>query len=368
VNTSPANDDAKFGVLYKFLDAGGSTLGEQLVAVDQSAAGISWSEYQGAIVLASAPAQVIIELVGGKDATGTVWFDNIGCGTDPWSMGVFNGDCEIPASWMKWHTDHGYAGVVDDTVHGGDYAVLVEDQDDSDDEIVWYSEPGQAEAGEWYRVSVWVKTEGINTDTSWHATNVTPDRDNDRVGMTFFFHKGPIETGWDLVGGDQFFYFDQRIGKENEDWKQYNVIAMAPEEAAGVSVRARFTSFPTGKVWYDDFSVQKVNMVVSAIEPATNNLALTPSEFELGNNYPNPFNPETIFEYRVPVSGRVHIAIFNVLGQKVRTLVDQDQVAGVHHVMWDGKDNAGNRLSTGMYFYQLRGDNALITKKMTMIK
>jgi len=260
VNTSPADDNAKFGVLYKFLDAGGSILAEQLVAVDQSAAGISWSEYQGAIVLASAPDQVIIELVGGKDATGTVWFDNISCGTDPWSMGVFNGDCEIPVSWMKWHTDHAYAGVVDDTVHDGNYSVLVEDQDDSDDEIVWYSVPTVAEAGQWYKIGVWVKTEGINTDTSWHATNVTPDRDNDRIGITFFFHKGPIETGWDLVGGDQFFYIDQRTGKENEGWTHYVVIALAPEESEGVSMRARFTSFPTGKVWYDDFSIEKLDV------------------------------------------------------------------------------------------------------------
>jgi flagellar hook assembly protein FlgD len=64
----------------------------------------------------------------------------------------------------------------------------------------------------------------------------------------------------------------------------------------------------------------------------------------------------------------VHLAVFNVLGQKVRTLVDQDQFRGTHRVMWDGKDDSGNRLASGMYFYQLKGENALITKKMTLIK
>jgi hypothetical protein len=368
VNTDPANDDARFGVKYTFKDAGGSTIGEQFVAVDQSAASTVWTEYSGAQVLASAPDQVMIELVGGKDATGTVWFDNIGCGTDPWSMGVFNGDCEIPVGWMKWHTDHGYAGVVEDTVYAGDYAVLVEEQDDQDDEIVWYSEPGVAEAGEWYRLSVWMKTEGINTDTAWFATNVTPDFDNQRAGICFFFHKAPIETNWDLVGGDQFFYLDQRIGKENEDWRHYVVVAQAPEEAAGVSMRARFNNYPSGKVWYDDFSVQNVKMMVTAIDKPTNELTLMPTGYELGDNYPNPFNPETIFEYRVPATGKVHIAIYNVLGQKVRTLVDQNQPAGIHRVLWNGRDDSGNLLSTGVYFYQLRGENALITKKMTFLK
>jgi len=361
VNTDPGTDDAKIGVKYTYY-AGGNLIGEKFVAVDQTAADMDWHEVKDAILLASDPEEVYAEIMVGKDATGTVWFDNV--------SGSFNGSAATPVGWLNWSSggDIGFADVVPDTAHTGDYSVLLEEKDALGDEMVFYSEPVAAVAGEWYMISVWMKSEEIDTAAGWHATNITPAYDKNRMGINFFFHKAPIDDAWDLVGGDQFFYIDQTPGKENEDWTLYKVIAQAPEEAAGVSMRARFNSAVVGKVWYDDFSVQKVNMVISAIEPATNNLALTPSEFELGNNYPNPFNPETIFEYRVPVSGRVHIAIFNVLGQKVRTLVDQDQVAGVHHVMWDGKDNAGNRLATGMYFYQLRGDNALITKKMTMIK
>ena len=62
------------------------------------------------------------------------------------------------------------------------------------------------------------------------------------------------------------------------------------------------------------------------------------------------------------------MAIYNVLGQNVRTLVDIHQPAGTYMVMWDGTDNHGNKLSSGVYFYQLIGENALITRKRRVLK
>jgi hypothetical protein len=123
-----------------------------------------------------------------------------------------------------------------------------------------------------------------------------------------------------------------------------------------------------GKVWYDDFGIQEVEFVITAIENPTNRIAIMPAEYELFNNYPNPFNPETIIEYKVPKTGQVKMAIYNVLGQNVRTLVDAHQPAGTYTVMWDGTDNSGHKLASGLYFYQLIGENALITKKMILIK
>jgi len=346
------------------------------VAVNQSSANTNWSDYVDALVIASEPDEVYAELIMGKDATGTVWFDNIGCNTDPdWTMGIFGGDAETPVGWTNWASEGevGFANFVADTgAHSGDYSVLLEENDNNADEMVFNGYPVPAEAGAWYKISVWVKTEGINTDSdssSWWATNVIPDRDNNRIGITFFFHKAPIETTWDLNGGDQFFYIDQRGGQEKQGWTQYNVIAQAPDtDVGGVSMRARFTSFPTGKAWYDDFSIEPVTMVITALEEPSNYTTLTPSDYQLKNNYPNPFNPETIIEYKVPKSGQVKLAIYNVLGQKVKTLVDVHQLAGLYTVMWDGNDESGNKLASGVYFYQLIGENALITKKMTLLK
>lgn len=361
VNTDPATDDAKIGVKYTYY-AGGSLIGEKFVAVDQTAADMNWHEVKDAILIASDPEEVYAEIMVGKDATGTIWFDNI--------SGSFNGSAGTPVGWLNWTSggDIGFADVVPDTAHTGDYSVLLEEKDALGDEMVFYSEPVEAVAGEWYMISVWMKSEDIDTAAGWFATNITPDNDANRMGINFFYHKAPIDDAWDLVGGDQFFYIDQRPGKDNEDWTQYRIISQAPEEAAGVSMRARFNSAVKGSVWYDDFGIQEVQMLITVIEHPTNRIAIMPAEYELFNNYPNPFNPETIIEYMVPKTGQVKMAIYNVLGQNVRTLVDAHQPAGTYTVMWNGRDNQGNKLSSGVYFYQLIGENALITKKMTLLK
>jgi hypothetical protein len=244
----------------------------------------------------------------------------------------------------------------------------MEEKDANADEMVFYSEPIEADPDTWYMFSVWMKSEDIDTAAGWHATNITPDVDINRMGMQFNFHIDPLREAWSLTGGDQFFYIDQRPGKEREDWTLYKVVAKTPVETAGLSMRARFNALPMGKVWYDDFAIQKVEMMITAIEQPTNRIAIMPAEYELFNNYPNPFNPETIIEYKVPKTGQVKMAIYNVLGQNVRTLVDEHQPAGTYQVMWDGTDNLGNKLSSGVYFYQLVGENALITKKMTLLK
>lgn len=373
VNTAPANDDAKIGVRYSFYDATGAFISDAFVEVDQSTASTNWSDYTGGLLLATVPEEIYTELVMGKDATGTVWFDNVGYGTDPWSGGVFNGDAETPDGWTNWASsgEIGFANfVADDSAHSGDYSVLLEEHDNLADEMVFNGYPVPAENGAWYKIGVWIRTEGVNTDTLWHATNAVTERDNDRIGITFFFHKAPIETSWDLLSpGDYFFYIDQSIGNDTLTWTHYNVIAKAPDaDVGGVSMRARFTSFPTGKVWYDDFSIEKATAVVTSFDDPTDRISLGPTDYQLYNNYPNPFNPQTVIEYMVPKTGRVVLAIYNVLGQKVRTLVDVDQIKGTYNVMWDGRDNQGQVLSTGIYFYQLKGENALITKKMTFIK
>ncbi|RMI17014.1 MAG: T9SS C-terminal target domain-containing protein [Calditrichaeota bacterium] len=370
VNTNPATDDERIGVWYRFY-SGGTLIAEQLVSVDQSSPSVDWQEYQGALLVPSEPDQVIITAQMGKDATGTVWFDNIDCWTNPWSMGVFGGDAETPEGWMYWTDANkiGTAALVEDpaNAHSGTHSALLYENDTQDDEMVFYSEPIPAQAGKWYKISVWAKADSINTGANWYPTYIIPDRDNDRLGITFFFHRAPIYQAWDLTGGDQFVYFDQRTNAFG--WTKYTAIAQAPSDAAGVSMRARFTSFPTGYVWYDDFSIQEIVDIITIIEDEpTPTTTLLPTDFQLKQNYPNPFNPETIIEFQVPEHGHVELSIYNMLGQKVRTLVNDVRTPGTYRVLWDGTDDFGNRVATGVYLYQLRGKNALITKKMILVK
>jgi len=94
-----------------------------------------------------------------------------------------------------------------------------------------------------------------------------------------------------------------------------------------------------------------------------------PIVFELADNYPNPFNPTTAINYSIPDAGRVILDIFNVIGQRVRTLIDKEMLAGRHEVIWNGQDDYQNQLGSGIYFYRLRTEgNMMIVKRMLLIK
>jgi hypothetical protein len=93
-----------------------------------------------------------------------------------------------------------------------------------------------------------------------------------------------------------------------------------------------------------------------------------PQEYALAQNYPNPFNPGTMVAFDVPADGHVNVSIFNVLGQKVRTLVDRDCAAGRYEQEWDSRDDNGNPISTGVYFYRLTAGEQVLTKKMMLLK
>ena len=92
----------------------------------------------------------------------------------------------------------------------------------------------------------------------------------------------------------------------------------------------------------------------SAISVATlESIAQRPTEYGLSQNYPNPFNPETTIQYQLPEDGRVSLVIYNMMGQKVRTLLSGEKEAGYHQVVWDGCDDRGMKVSSGIYVYHI---------------
>ncbi len=93
-----------------------------------------------------------------------------------------------------------------------------------------------------------------------------------------------------------------------------------------------------------------------------------PNAFQLENNFPNPFNPATTIEYSLRNQADVKLSIFNMLGQKVRDLVNESQAAGTHRVIWDGTDASGAAVSTGVYLYRMQVGDLAETKKMVLIK
>lgn len=94
-----------------------------------------------------------------------------------------------------------------------------------------------------------------------------------------------------------------------------------------------------------------------------------PTAFELSQNYPNPFNPSTKIKYALPKNADVKIVVYNAYGQRVRTLVDQaKQNAGYHEIVWNGTNDAGHAVATGMYFYKLTTKDFVRTLKMMFVK
>lgn len=93
-----------------------------------------------------------------------------------------------------------------------------------------------------------------------------------------------------------------------------------------------------------------------------------PTTYAISQNYPNPFNPTTTISYQVPQTSDVKLEIYNVLGQKVRTLINRSVEAGSHQVIWDGRNSFGEQVASGVYIYKFEAGQFSKTMKMMMLK
>ena len=99
-----------------------------------------------------------------------------------------------------------------------------------------------------------------------------------------------------------------------------------------------------------------------------NDSDIIPNKVSLEQNFPNPFNPATAFQYNLAESGIIELTITDIIGRKVTTLISGYQRSGNHNVLWTGKDSNGNQVPSGIYFYNLKSGSNIITKKMTLSK
>ena len=93
-----------------------------------------------------------------------------------------------------------------------------------------------------------------------------------------------------------------------------------------------------------------------------------PAQFSLLQNYPNPFNPETTIIYQLNKELKVSLKIYNTVGQLIKTLVDETQAGGIHTINWDGKDELGKNVASGVYLYQLKAENSNENRKMLLVR
>ncbi|RMF61659.1 MAG: T9SS C-terminal target domain-containing protein [Calditrichaeota bacterium] len=91
-------------------------------------------------------------------------------------------------------------------------------------------------------------------------------------------------------------------------------------------------------------------------------------QFVLEQNYPNPFNPSTTIQYQVLEAAPLRLEIFNLLGQRIQTMVDGYHARGTYTIHWDGRDAQGNSVASGIYFYRLQSKNSVLTKRMLLLR
>ena len=110
------------------------------------------------------------------------------------------------------------------------------------------------------------------------------------------------------------------------------------------------------------------NIHLSTGETAIEDGGALPPIFALYPNFPNPFNADTAIPYQLPQTGPIELAIYNIAGQRVATLVDEQKPAGQHQAIWNGKDASGKRVGSGLYFYRLSTDTQTQTRRMILVK
>jgi hypothetical protein len=150
------------------------------------------------------------------------------------------------------------------------------------------------------------------------------------------------------------------------DWTQYYVDVTVPTgvNAKALEVRLHVYSTFTGTIYWDDLDVQ----VIGASTSARNGKNGLPKTFDLSNNYPNPFNPSTEIQFSVPKTANISLIIYNLLGQRVRTLAQGVYAPGQYRVTWDGRGEYGQTLASGVYFSRLETGSVALVKKMLMMK
>ncbi len=121
-------------------------------------------------------------------------------------------------------------------------------------------------------------------------------------------------------------------------------------------------------LWSTDIintSVYKPIVVSVDLPPGDTDI---PAALDLSQNFPNPFNADTEISFELPSTNHVIITVFNIMGQRIRTLTEREYGIGYHKIRWDGKDDIGNLVSSGIYIYRIRAGNFSEVRKMILLR
>jgi photosystem II stability/assembly factor-like uncharacterized protein len=200
-----------------------------------------------------------------------------------------------------------------------------------------------------------------NSGSSWALTSAQPGTVYGSVGLPL------TPQRWYAVGGSQVLKTTNQGTNFTTDYTAAAPLNDVDAKLVSIGTLNYVTGYAVG-----NGTISKYMELLTSLN-VTQRREGIPDEFALEQNYPNPFNPTTSIHYNVPTQASVSLKIFNMLGQEVAILVNGDQSGGYYTATWDGKNSAGNQVSSGVYFYRLEGTTATgqafsAMKKMLMLK
>jgi len=157
-----------------------------------------------------------------------------------------------------------------------------------------------------------------------------------------------------------------KSGDQGNSWKNYTVNLSSLSGTGKLRFRVVTNS------WRSDVALDDIVITgAKKGEESIVNLEETPNSpvsYFLFENYPNPFNPVTTIKYAISQAANVSLKVYNIKGQLVKTLVNENKETGNHSVVWNGKDNNEKPVSSGVYFYRIKAGKFIEMKKMILLK
>jgi hypothetical protein len=384
INTLPLNVDEQWMIKYSFYDQSDVLIGAVTIDIDQTAATADWVEVKDSVILPFDAYTVIIDLIGGKDATGTVWADKF--------QRAWNKTMELPTGWFNWFPEtggavsHGYENtrITTEESHTGLHSlkfdlpfgrpaqdafvgsrrILLDGSSPPASRMVIENNTSSISGvnpGDWLRISVWIKAMNLVPDSAAKYPNSWA------VGFTpLMFEGAGNNDGYDDIktfGPDLYFKFPPVT---SFDWTEYYEDVQIPEDGGltkAIEVRIHPYSTFTGTIYFDDLSIKVILKPTGVGEE--NDI---PMSYELSQNYPNPFNPSTTIKYAIPQQSLVKIKVYDILGREVKTLVNVERSPGIYSVQWNGDNNYGSKVASGIYIYRVVAGTFIQVKKMILLK
>jgi len=204
-----------------------------------------------------------------------------------------------------------------------------------------------------------------NVSAGISIDNLAPHVPGGLTGAETDFH---AVIGWDSVPDEDLMFYTVYRKDANGNWVR--LTRTTDNSYVDTNVQLEKTYYyavtATDFGWNESEKSPELPIFVTSVDGKLTNAI--PTDYALNQNYPNPFNPTTEIRYAIPKSANVTISIYNVYGQKVRTLVAGHKSAGYYVATWNGRADDGHEVSSGVYFYEIHAGKYTATKKMTLMR